>query len=194
MNTRNAMMLGLGVAIALVISAGAVYGMLGGTAPQQSTGTSSVAAGSGHGGGMMGEYGGSIYPGGMMGGGYGVVSSFGGMMSGYGGMMNQLSQLVGNHWSQTGNGTASGAFVAIMNYDFYPTSLTIPEGTTVTWVNMDFVKHTVTSGSEQAQTNLFDSHELNHMQSFSYTFSAPGTYTYYCDIHPNMVGTIVVTG
>jgi plastocyanin len=32
------------------------------------------------------------------------------------------------------------------------------------------------------------------MQSFSYTFSTPGTYTYYCDIHPNMMGTIVVTG
>jgi len=101
---------------------------------------------------------------------------------------------MGNYWSNTQNGTAHGAFVAIVNYGFYPASLTITKGTTVTWVNMDFVQHTVTAGTEQAPTNLFDSHELSHMQSFSYTFSMPGTYAYYCDVHPSMIGTVTVTG
>lgn len=100
--------------------------------------------------------------------------------------MGQVSQSMQN-WM------TSGHFVAIVNYGFYPNTLTVAKGTTVTWVNMDFVQHTVTAGSEQAPTNLFDSHEINHMQSFSYTFSTPGTYAYYCDVHPNMAGTIVVT-
>ena len=108
--------------------------------------------------------------------------------------MSHYLQFMGNYSSYLQNGTASGAFVAMVNYGFYPASLTVPIGTTVTWVNMDFVQHTVTAGTEQAPTNLFDSHELNHMQSFSYTFSTPGTYTFYCDVHPNMIGTIVVTG
>jgi plastocyanin len=179
MNSRNTIMLGLGVAIALVISAGAAYGMMGQTSPQQTTHISSVTGGSGYGGGMMG--GSSAYSGGMMGG-------------GFGGMMSQFAQFMGNYWNHTQNGTTNGAFVAIMNYGFYPTTLTVTKGTAVTWVNMDFVQHTVTAGTEQAPTNLFDSHELSHMQSFSYTFSTPGTYVYYCDIHPNMMGTIVVTG
>ena len=233
MDSRNTMMLGLGVAIALVISAGAAYGMMGQTAHQQSTysGSVGVTGASGYGGGMMGErsiaapqqgasaggftgapgyvggmmggYGGSIYQGSMMGGGFGgimgsfggMMSGFGGMMSGFGGMMSQFAQFMGSYWNhaQNGNGTTNGAFVAIVNYGFYPASLTVAKGTTVTWVNMDFVQHTVTAGTEQAPTNLFDSHELNHMQSFSYTFSAPGTYTYYCDVHPSMVGTVTVT-
>jgi plastocyanin len=195
MNSRNTIMLGLGVAIVLVISAGAAYGMMGRTAPQQSAYASGVTGASGYGGGMMGGYGGPIYSGGMMGGGYGgMMGGYGGMMSGYGGMMSQFSQFMGNYASHTQNGTTNGAFVAIMNYGFYPASLTVTKGTTVTWMNMDLVQHTVTAGTEQAPTNLFDSHELNHMQSFSYTFSTPGTYTYYCDVHPNMIGVVIVTG
>jgi len=129
-----------------------------------------------------------------MGGYGGFAGGYGGMMGGYGGMMGSRTMMggyegmMGFYYNQTG----SGAFVTILNYGFYPSTLTIPKGTTVTWVNMDLVQHTVTSGSEQAPTGLFDSHELNHMQSFSYTFNAPGTYTYYCDIHPSMTGTIVV--
>lgn len=128
-----------------------------------------------------------------------MMRSFGRMMGGYGGvmssMMSRFTQSMGNYWRQMQNGTAKGEFVTIANYDFYPASLTVAKGTTVTWVNMDFVQHTVTAGTEQAPTTaVFDSHELSHMQGFSYTFSAPGIYTYYCDIHPNMVGTVTVTG
>ena len=108
--------------------------------------------------------------------------------------MGQFSEFMGNYGSHIQTGTTNGAFVAIVNYGFHPATLTVAKGTTVTWVNMDFVQHTVTAGTEQAPTNLFDSHELNHMQSFSYTFGVPGTYTYYCDVHPSMVGTVTVTG
>jgi plastocyanin len=201
MNSRNTATLGLGVAIALVISAGAAYGMMGQTAPQQSSYTSSVTGASGLGGRMMGgsattpqqqgAYAGGVP--GASGFGGGMMGSFGGMMSGFGGMMSQFSQFMGNYASHMQNWKANGAFVAIVNYGFYPKSLTVTKGTTVTWVNMDFVQHTVTAGTEQAPTNLFDSHELNHMQSFSYAFSEPGIYTYYCDVHPNMIGTVTVT-
>ena len=91
------------------------------------------------------------------------------------------------------NYTQSRAYIVMARNSFYPASMTVKAGTTVTWVNMDLVAHTVTSGSEEAPTNLFDSHELGHMGSFSYTFDTPGTYSYYCDIHPAMVGSVTVT-
>ncbi len=108
--------------------------------------------------------------------------------------MSQFSENMGNYGSHMRNGVTHQAFVAVVNDGFFPATLTVSKGTAVTWVNMDFVQHTVTAGTEQAPTSLFDSHELGHMQGFSYTFSTSGTYTYYCDIHPSMIGTVVVTG
>ncbi len=191
MRNSSVVMVGLGIAVSLVLTAGVVYGVMG--RPSFPAGVSMGLTGNAntYGGGMMG---GSTYGAGagMMGGyGSGMMGSgasyFGGMMGSHGGMMSQFPRYM---WNQTGGGD----FVAIANYGFYPQTLTVSKGTTVTWVNMDLVQHTVTAGSEQAPTNLFDSHELNHMQSFSYTFNTPGTYSYYCDVHPDMAGTIVVTG
>jgi plastocyanin len=139
-------------------------------------------------GGMMGSFGN------MMNGYTSMMGSMQGVMGRFGGMMSRMVQHMGGIWSQTRNLSESGNFVAISGYAFPPSSITIPRGTTVSWVNMDFVQHTVTSGTEQAPTGLFDSNPLSHMQSFSYTFNTPGTYTYYCDLHPNMIGTIRVTG
>lgn len=59
---------------------------------------------------------------------------------------------------------------------------------TVTWTNYDNVVHTVTSTA-----NAFDSGNVNPGETFSYTFTAAGTYAYYCIYHPWMKGTIVVT-
>jgi plastocyanin len=165
-----------------------------------------MAGGSGISGGMMN--GRTANSGGMMASQGGMTGAFGNMMTGYsrmmssigsvmgrlGGMMGQMVQHMGSIWSQTSNGSESSRFLAISGYTFYPSSITVPKGTTVTWVNMDFVQHTVTSGTEQAPTGLFDSNPLSHMQSFSYSFNTPGTYSYYCDLHPNMTGTIRVTG
>jgi plastocyanin len=77
--------------------------------------------------------------------------------------------------------------IRIENFQFNPTTVTIPVGTTVTWTNDDGTLHTVTSA-----TRVFSSAGLDEGGAFSYTFTSPGTYTYYCKLHPHMTGTIVV--
>lgn len=193
MNKTEKIVLGLAAAVALVLSAGVAYAMSAQPHYQQGTYTG-VPTGSGiYGGGMMG---GGTYSGGMMGGssyGGGMMGGFGSIAGGVSSMMSRMTPYMSSFWNQTRSGSQAG-FVAIVDYSFYPTNITVSRGTTVTWVNMDFVQHTVTSGTDQAPAGLFDSHELSHMQGFSYTFNADGTYTYYCDLHPNMIGTVTVTG
>lgn len=77
--------------------------------------------------------------------------------------------------------------IRIENFQFNPTTVTVPVGTTVTWANIDGTLHTVTSA-----TKVFSSPGLDEGGAFSYTFTSPGTYTYYCKLHPHMTGTIVV--
>jgi plastocyanin/regulation of enolase protein 1 (concanavalin A-like superfamily) len=77
--------------------------------------------------------------------------------------------------------------VSIQNLSFVPQTLTVSMGTRVTWINNDTTTHTTTS-----DTGVWDSSILNPTQSFSFTFSAPGTYTYHCAVHPSMTGTIQV--
>ncbi len=77
--------------------------------------------------------------------------------------------------------------IRIENFQFTPTTVTIPVGTTVTWTNNDGTLHTVTSA-----TKVFSSAGLDDGAAFSYTFTNPGTYTYYCKLHPHMTGTIIV--
>ena len=113
---------------------------MGGNSQQQSTPYQSMM-GNGYGMGMMGQ-------GGMM--------SSGSMMSNYGGYCHQ--------YVQNTSTSARAVMVMISGYSFCPSNLTIERGTTITWVNMDSVTHTVTSGTEQNPTNLFDSHELSFMQ------------------------------
>jgi plastocyanin len=82
-----------------------------------------------------------------------------------------------------------GASAQNVAQPYSPSNFTVKVGTTVTWVNKDSTTHTVTS----LGSNLFDSGDLPLGASFSYTFTQPGTYQYYCTIHPWMKGTIVVT-
>ena len=75
------------------------------------------------------------------------------------------------------------------NKDFYlPANFTAKVGQTVTWVNKDSSAHTVTS-----TTGAFDSKNLNAGESYTFTFTKPGTYTYICSYHPWMTGAILVT-
>ena len=78
--------------------------------------------------------------------------------------------------------------VEIRNYAFNPDSITVPAGTTVTWRNFDAVQHTATS-----TTGKFDSGIIGPGKNYSYTFQDPGTYDYYCTIHPYMKAQVVVT-
>jgi plastocyanin len=85
-------------------------------------------------------------------------------------------------------GTTTGCTVAIQDFAFSPDTIEITAGTTVTWTNNDSAPHTVTSDD-----GAFDSGDLAQGDSVSLTFNEPGTYTYHCTYHPNMVGTIIVT-
>jgi amicyanin len=77
--------------------------------------------------------------------------------------------------------------VMIDNFSFAPATLTVPAGTKVTWTNRDDVPHNVISVDKKFASPVLDTDE-----EFSYSFTNPGTYEYYCSIHPKMTGKIVV--
>ena len=84
--------------------------------------------------------------------------------------------------------------VSIEDNFFTPSSLTIPVGTTVLWTHNGNNTHTVTSGTPGSPSGLFDSGNLSHGKTFSFTFNNPGTIPYYCRIHGSMMtGSITVT-
>ncbi|MEQ1353129.1 MAG: cupredoxin family copper-binding protein [Candidatus Acidiferrum sp.] len=80
-----------------------------------------------------------------------------------------------------------GLEVKIDNFSFGPGTLTVPVGTTVTWTNRDDIPHTVVSTDKVFKSKVLDTDE-----KFSFTFSKPGTYEYFCSIHPKMTGKVVV--
>ena len=84
----------------------------------------------------------------------------------------------------------SPAEVTIGNFTFGPATLTVAPGTTVTWLNGDDIPHTVVAADKAA----FRSKVLDSGERFSFTFVKPGTYAYFCSIHPHMTGKIVVKG
>ncbi len=77
--------------------------------------------------------------------------------------------------------------VTIKDDAFSPAQLTISSGQTVTFVNKDDDAHTVTSS-----TGDFDSKGMDTSGVWRHTFTKPGTYKYFCELHPFMKGTIVV--
>jgi len=78
--------------------------------------------------------------------------------------------------------------VNIANLAFGPATLTVTAGTTVTWTNMDQIAHTVSDTQDGISSPV-----LNQNQSYSFTFTKPGTYHYICTIHPFMHGTVIVS-
>ena len=79
--------------------------------------------------------------------------------------------------------------VKIDNFSFTPVTLTVAAGTTVTWTNRDDIPHTVVSADDP---KTFKSKVMDTDEKFSFTFTKPGTYTYFCSVHPKMTGTVVV--
>ena len=77
--------------------------------------------------------------------------------------------------------------VNIDQFTFYPQRITVKAGTTVTWTNEDDVPHTVASSIK-----FFKSKTLDTADKFSFTFTTPGTYDYFCSLHPHMTGAVVV--
>jgi amicyanin len=79
--------------------------------------------------------------------------------------------------------------VKIDNFSFTPVTLTVAAGSTVTWTNRDDIPHTVVSADDP---KAFKSKVMDTDEKFSFTFTKPGTYTYFCSVHPKMTGTVVV--
>jgi len=77
--------------------------------------------------------------------------------------------------------------VKIDNFTFNPQQVTVKAGDTVVWVNHDDIPHTVTS-----KTLAFRSKAMDTDDKFSFTFAKPGTFPYFCSLHPHMTGSIVV--
>jgi len=86
--------------------------------------------------------------------------------------------------------TTATASVKIDNFVFGPAVLTVKVGTTVTWTNNDDVPHAVVADDH----TTFKSKVLDTDQTFSFTFTKPGEYPYFCSIHPHMTGKVVVQG
>ena len=77
--------------------------------------------------------------------------------------------------------------ITIDNFSFTPPSVTVKAGTQITWTNRDDIPHTVVSSDF-----VFKSKALDTDDKFSFTFTTPGTYTYFCSLHPKMTAKVVV--
>ena len=77
--------------------------------------------------------------------------------------------------------------VKIDNFVFGPQDVTVAVGATVTWTNRDDIPHTVVSTDKVFKSKVLDTDE-----KFSFTFAKPGTYGYFCSVHPKMTGKVVV--
>ena len=73
------------------------------------------------------------------------------------------------------------------NRAFVPAELSVAVGTAVTWTNTDSTSHTSTSDAPGWNSGI-----VGAGRTFSFTFQTPGTFSYHCDVHPSMVGTVVV--
>lgn len=92
--------------------------------------------------------------------------------------------------SSTNQNSVATSSVAIQNFAFSPANITVKKGTTVTWTNKDSVAHTVTETDGKTGPTSGD---VNPGANYTFTFNTPGTYHYHCSIHPEMVGTVIVT-
>jgi amicyanin len=77
--------------------------------------------------------------------------------------------------------------VKIDNFSFTPPDLKVKAGTQITWTNGDDIPHNVVSDDKSFKSKVLDTDE-----KFTFTADKPGTYSYYCSIHPKMTGKVVV--
>ena len=101
--------------------------------------------------------------------------------------LGAMALLVAAALSASGKVYAADMEVKIDNFTYNPQQITVKAGTTVTWINHDDIPHTVTS-----KTGAFRSKALDTDDKFSFTFATPGTFPYFCALHPHMTGSIVV--
>jgi plastocyanin len=85
-------------------------------------------------------------------------------------------------------GNAKENKIEIKDFAFNPQNITVKSGEKITWINRDEEPHTVVSVGKKFQR----SPGLDTDQEFSIIAGAPGTYEYFCSVHPKMTGKIVV--
>ena len=85
--------------------------------------------------------------------------------------------------------STAAATVTIDNFSFAPATLTVSPGTTVAWTNRDDIPHTVVSTDDP---KAFKSKVLDTDEKFSFTFTKPGTFSYFCSVHRKMTVTVIV--
>jgi plastocyanin len=83
--------------------------------------------------------------------------------------------------------------VRIYIYAFMPPKLTVKAGTTVTWINDDEAEHDITAANNAFKSEVLKTRPIKPGDSFSFTFEQPGSYEYFCSIHPTMKAVIEVT-
>jgi plastocyanin len=77
--------------------------------------------------------------------------------------------------------------IDIKDHLFLPENITVAVGTKVTWINHDQDPHTVVDGNKKFHSSALDTND-----SYSYTFTALGTYKYFCTLHSTMLGSVTV--
>jgi amicyanin len=82
--------------------------------------------------------------------------------------------------------------IYIVNFQYVPKNYQAKVGDRITWTNKDTVPHTVTSDTNDTYPQKYDSGLVNQNQTYSITFNAPGTFNYYCTVHPYMKATVTV--
>ncbi len=127
-------------------------------------------------------------PGSMMGGQYNHSSMMGGQYN-HGSMMGGTSATSAQGQGTQGTPAVGATEVQMANFAFTPASIQVKAGTTVTWTNQDTAPHTVTFRNGTMRGSAM----MRQGQTFRYTFSTPGTYSYYCAVHPSMTAQVVVT-
>ena len=85
------------------------------------------------------------------------------------------------------SGQADTQEIVVDNFAFTPATISVPAGSTITWTNRDDIPHTIVSTERK-----FKSQALDTDQRYSHRFDTPGTYKYFCSIHPKMTAQIVV--
>src|SRR5919109_3346199 len=108
----------------------------------------------------------------------------------------QEEQQQGQQQNQTVS-IVPGSATLTYNVGFHPDPIQVKVGDTVKWTNDDLESHTVTSGSNGVPDNKFNSSPnfiplMAPGSTFSHTFTETGEYSYFCLLHPNMVGTVIV--
>jgi plastocyanin len=99
-----------------------------------------------------------------------------------------FSAVLAGNMTNTGSIGVSGNRIEIKDFAFNPQTITVKAGEKITWINRDEEPHTIVSVEKRFKKSL----ALDTDQEFTITAGPPGTYTYYCSVHPKMTGTIVV--